>query len=86
MRVCNRERLCIMVTAYILPDLRYIQRFSEVMTSCPHVCMYPPLYSSIECYECYERYVDAKFFYNAQAVTSMMFLFLVEYHEYSEVL
>ena len=37
--------------AYILPDLRYIQRFPEVMTSCPRVYTYPPLYSSIECYQ-----------------------------------
>ena len=37
--------------AYILLDLRYIQGFPEVMTSCPRVYTYPPLYSSIECYQ-----------------------------------
>ena len=52
MRVCNGERHFVSWwLAYILPDLRYIQRFSDVMTSCPHVYTYPPLYSSIECYQ-----------------------------------
>ena len=51
MRVCNRESFASWWLAYILPDLRYIQRFPEVMTSCPRVYTYPPLYSSIECYQ-----------------------------------
>ena len=55
--VIEREDFASWWLAYILPDLRYIQRFSEVMTSCPHVYTYPPSYSSIECYECYGRYV-----------------------------
>ena len=51
MRVCNRESFASWWLAYILPDLRYIQGFPEVMTSCPRVYTYPPLYSSIECYQ-----------------------------------
>ena len=48
MEVWNGERLlCIMVTWLYTPDLRYIQRISEVMTFCPHVYTYPPLYSNI---------------------------------------
>ena len=59
MRVCNRVRgLCIMVTCLYTPDLRYIQMFSEVMTFCPHVYTYPPLYSNIG------GTFDAEFFYN----------------------
>ena len=52
MRVCNREiSFASWWLAYILSDLRYIQRFPEVMTSCPRVYTYPLLYSSIECYQ-----------------------------------
>ena len=58
MEVWNGERLlCIMVTCLYTPDLRYIQMFSEVMTSCPHVYTYPPLYSNMG------GTFDAEFFY-----------------------
>ena len=51
MRVCNRECFASWWLVYILPDLLYIQRFPEVMTSCSRVYTYPSLYSSIECYQ-----------------------------------
>ena len=47
MEVWNGERLlCIMVTWLYTPDLRYIQRFSEVMTFCPRILPCIPIWAA----------------------------------------